>query len=365
MADDDPTFSAEDLAMTRQEAEPKRTRSTMRVALMLLVPLIVLGIGAYWYISSGRYVSTDNAYVQQDIVEISPEVNGRIVAVMVQQNQHVEAGDILFRIDPEPYRIAVEQADADISDAQLSLDQAETAVATSGVDIETARANVAFASRNLARERELMDRGFNTRARVESFENQLSDARARLNAALAAQQDARAAVGSASSRGVRSEFPAVAAARARRSEAQLNLERTVIRAPVSGTISEVDRLQIGQMASPGTTVVSIVADDETWVEANFKETDLDRMRIGQPARITFDAYPGFVVEGRVQSIGAGTGAEFSILPPQNATGNWVKVTQRVPVRIAIEGTPSRPMITGLSADVRVDVRGDDRSDGER
>ncbi|MEO1169600.1 MAG: HlyD family secretion protein [Pseudomonadota bacterium] len=347
--------------MSAEQEKPAKKRSPVRLIAMLIVPALVIGFGVYWYMTSGRYVSTDNAYVQQDIVEISPEVGGRIVGVLVEENQQVEAGDILFRIDPEPYRIAVQQAEADISDAQLALSQAETAVSTSGVDISTAQANVEFARRNLARERELMERGFNTRARVESFENQLSDAQARLNAARAAQLDARAAVGNATSNGRRAAFPAIAAAMARREEAQLNLERTIVRAPVSGTISEVDRLQIGQMASPGTMVVSIVADDQTWIEANFKETDLDRMQIGQPARITFDAYPDLVVEGRVGSIGAGTGAEFSILPPQNATGNWVKVTQRVPVRIEIEGTPARQMITGLSADVRVDIR----DDGER
>jgi membrane fusion protein (multidrug efflux system) len=358
VAEQDPQIRADKMA---EQEKTERKRSPVRLIAMLIVPALVIGFGVYWYVTSGRYVSTDNAYVQQDIIEISPEVGGRIVAVLVEENEQVEAGDILFRIDPEPYRIAVQQAEADISDARLALSQAETAVSTSGVDISTAQANVEFARRNLARERELMERGFNTRARVESFENQLSDAQARLNAARAAQMDARAAVGNANSRGVRSEFPAVAAAIARREEAQLNLERTIVRAPVSGTISEVDRLQIGQMANPGTAVVSIVARDETWIEANFKETDLDRMRIGQPARITFDAYPDLVVQGRVGSIGAGTGAEFSILPPQNATGNWVKVTQRVPVRIEIEGTPSRQMITGLSADVRVDIR----DDGER
>ncbi len=360
MADIEPEFSAE-AVMDGVEDKKRRERSPVRIALMAIVPLLVIGLGLYWYVTSGRYVSTDNAYVQQDIIEVGPEVDGRIVAVLVEENQHVEAGDILFRIDPEPYRIAVQQAEADISDAQLALSQAETAVATSGVDIATARETVEFARRNLARERELMERGFNTRARVEDYENRLSDARARLNAALAARQDAQAAVGGANSRSRQNEYPAVAAARARLEEARLNLERTEVRASVSGTISEVERLQIGNMATAGVPVVSIVADDETWVEANFKETDLDRMRVGQPARITFDAYPDLVVEGRVESIGAGTGAEFSILPPQNATGNWVKVTQRVPVRIAIEGQPARQMITGLSADVRVDVR----DDGER
>ena len=355
MAERDPQIDADTMA---EESKAEKKRSPVRLLAMLIVPALVIGFGVYWYMTSGRYVSTDNAYVQQDIVEISPEVGGRIVAVLVEENQQVEAGDILFRIDPEPYRIAVQQADADIADAQLALSQAETAVSTSGVDISTAQANVELARRNLARERELMNRGFNTQARIDRFTAELNDAQARLNTARAARQDARAAVGNTRSRG---EFPAVAAARAMREEAQLNLERTVIRAPVSGTISEVDRLQIGQMASPGTAVLTIVARDETWIEANFKETDLDRMRIGQPARITFDAYPDLVVQGRVGSIGAGTGAEFSILPPQNATGNWVKVTQRVPVRIEIEGTPARQMITGLSADVRVDIR----EDGER
>ncbi|WP_299327755.1 HlyD family secretion protein [Parasphingopyxis sp.] len=341
-----------------EEEKPEKKRSPVRLIAMLIVPALVIGFGVYWYMTSGRYVSTDNAYVQQDIIEISPEVGGRIVAVLVEENQQVEAGDILFRIDPEPYRIAVQQADADIADAQLALSQAQTAISTSGADISTAQANVELARRNLARERELMNRGFNTQARIDRFTAELNDAQARLNTARAAQQDARAAVGNTRSRG---EFPAIAAARAMRDEAQLNLERTVIRAPVSGTISEVERLQIGQMASPGTAVLTIVARDETWIEANFKETDLDRMRIGQTARITFDAYPDLVVQGRVGSIGAGTGAEFSILPAQNATGNWVKVTQRVPVRIEIEGTPARQMITGLSADVRVDIR----EDGER
>ncbi|MEQ9663581.1 MAG: HlyD family secretion protein [Parasphingopyxis sp.] len=340
------------------EAGEKRKRSPVAILLMLLVPAIVIGIGVYWYLHSGRYVSTDNAYVQQHIVEVGPDVGGRIVEVLVEENEVVEEGQILFRIDPDPYRIAVEQADAAIAEARLSLEQAETAVGTSGVDISTARANVEYARRNLARERELMERGFNTRARVESFENQLNEAQARLNAAIASQRDAQAAVGSAASRS-RGSYPAIVSARARRDEAALNLQRTVVRAPVSGTISQVDRLQVGQKATPGQAMVSIVAGNETWIEANFKETDLDRMRIGQPARITFDAYPDMALSGRVESIGAGTGSEFSILPPQNATGNWVKVTQRVPVRIRIEGTPRRPMIAGLSANVRVTVEDDE------
>ncbi|MBC7986365.1 MAG: HlyD family secretion protein, partial [Sphingomonadaceae bacterium] len=150
----------------------------------------------------------------------------------------------------------------------------------------------------------------------------------------------------------------IATARARRSQAALDLERTVVRAPVSGTVSQTSRLQVGQMAVAGLPAVSIVSGGQAWIEANFKETDLGRMHVGQLARVTFDAYPGLIITGRVESIGAGTGAEFSLLPAQNASGNWVKVTQRVPVRIAFDSAPPRAMIAGLSAHVRVDVRGD-------
>lgn len=348
-------MSSEELLAAEKEiaVKPARKGRVLRLALLLIVPAIVVAIGVAMYMQSGRYAATDNAYVQQDIVQISPDVGGRIVEVLVDENDRVEAGDILFRIDPEPYRIAVAQADAAIAEARLALDRAQTSVATSGVDISTARANVEYARRNLAREQELMARGFNTRARVENYQNQVNEAQARLNAALAAQRDARAATGTG---GSAAGYPAIAAARARREEAQLDLERTIVRAPMSGTISQSERLQVGQMATPGQPMVSLVTGEGAWIEANFKETDLDRMRVGQRARITFDAYPGLAVRGRVESIGAGTGSEFSVLPAQNATGNWVKVTQRVPVRIAIEGDPPRAMIAGLSAHVRVDIR---------
>jgi membrane fusion protein (multidrug efflux system) len=150
--------------------------------------------------------------------------------------------------------------------------------------------------------------------------------------------------------------PAIAAAQVQRSRAALDLARTVVRAPVGGTISQADRLQVGQMMITGLPAVSIVANGRSWVEANFKETDLNKMRVGQRAEIGFDAYPGLKLKGHVQSIGAGTGSEFSVLPAQNATGNWVKVTQRVPVRIAIDEKSPRQLIAGQSADVTVQVQ---------
>ncbi len=152
-----------------------------------------------------------------------------------------------------------------------------------------------------------------------------------------------------------SDVSAIAAAQVQRSRAALDLARTVVRAPVGGTVSQADRLQVGQMMITGLPAVTIVADGRSWVEANFKETDLNKMRVGQRAEIGFDAYPGLKLKGHVQSIGAGTGSEFSVLPAQNATGNWVKVTQRVPVRIAIDEKSPRQLIAGQSADVTVQV----------
>jgi membrane fusion protein (multidrug efflux system) len=198
-----------------------------------------------------------------------------------------------------------------------------------------------------------MQAGFTTRARLQAAEHALSDARSRVASAQADATKARAALATGSAApGIN---PAIKAGQAQREQAMLNLSRTEVRAPVSGIVSQADRLQPGQMMVQGLPGVTIVASNKSWIEANFKETDLAHMRVGQPAEITFDAYPDLKVRGKVSSIGAGTGSEFSVLPAQNANGNWVKVTQRVPVRISITEKPKRAMIAGLSAHVRIDT----------
>jgi membrane fusion protein, multidrug efflux system len=318
----------------------------MRTFLILIVPALLLLGGAYYWMTSGGKVSTDDAQVKQDIVSVSPQVSGQVVQAFVRNGSHVNRGDLLFRIDPQPYRVALEQAEGQLASAQLQTQVLRTTAAGTSGDITGAEANLAIKRNALARQQALLKQGFTTRANyddalndVRSAETQLSDARAR-----AANASAAVAPG---------EQPQVAQAQAAVDKAKLDLGRTEVRAPMDGTIENADKLQVGQMAVLGLGMVSLVHSTSAWVEANFKEKDVGRMVPGGRATIEVDAYGGQKFEGDIQSIGAGTGSEFSLLPAQNANGNWVKVTQRVPVRIAFNGTPSRPMIAGLSVTATV------------
>ncbi len=351
MADADPQI---DRATAVAVAKPAATKRARRTILLFSVPAIVLVVAAYFWLTAGRFVSTDNAYVQQDKVSVSSDIAGRIVEVDARENQTVKAGDVLFRIDPDPYRIAVEQANAAIANAQVQVATLQSSYRGTSADIQAAQDQIVAANQDLARQTELMRRGFTTRARLQQSEHGVEQARAALRNALASADEARAKLTTGGA--VPGVAPAIAAAQVQRQRATLDLGRTTVRAPVGGTISQADRLQVGQMMVTGLPAVSIVANSNSWVEANFKETDLNKMRVGQPAEVKFDAYSGLKLKGHVQSIGAGTGSEFSVLPAQNATGNWVKVTQRVPVRIAIDEKSPRQLIAGLSADVTVDVR---------
>ena len=337
----------------QQPAAEKAPRKWLKRAVMISVPLALAVAGGYYWLSGGRYVSTDNAYVQQDKVAVTSEVGGPIIDVRVRENMAVKAGDVLFRIDPQPYELAVRQADADIAGAEVSVATLASEARSTGVGIAAAQDAIDYASIDLERQQALMARGFTTKARLDEAERRVQMAREQLRAAQADAADARAKLATGSA--VPGINPAIAQARVRRDTAALNLARTVIRAPVSGRVVQADRLQKGQAMVVGLPALTLVVDDRSWIEANFKETDLDHMRVGQPAEVTLDASPELKRTGRVESIGAGTGAEFSVLPAQNATGNWVKVTQRVPVRIRLDKPADRRLIAGLSAEVTIDT----------
>ena len=321
-------------------------KSLLRTILLFIVPaLLVIGGGYYW-LTSGGSVSTDDAQVKQDIVSVSAQVNGPIVQVLVRNGSRVKQGDLLFRVDPAPYRVALEQALAQLSAAKLQTTQLQTTAAGTGADIVGEQANLDIKRNALGRQQALLKQGFTTRAdyddalnEVRTAEKDLADARAR-----AANAHAALAPG---------EQPQIAQAQAAVDKARLDLSRTEVRAPMDGVVENADNLQIGQMAVTGLGMLSLVHSKAPWVEANFKEKDVGRMIPGAKATIQVDAYPGVKFDGHVQSIGMGTGSQFSLLPAQNANGNWVKVTQRVPVRIAFDGTPAKPMIAGLSVSATV------------
>ncbi|HMO76030.1 MAG TPA: HlyD family secretion protein, partial [Sphingopyxis sp.] len=283
-------------------ASDTAAKPTWRTRLMMFgLPALMLAAGGWYWLSSGGSVSTDNAYVQMDKVSVAAEVGGRIVEVAVRDGQQVEAGQLLFRIDGEPYRLSVAQASAAIDAAQVQLGNLSASANTSAVDIAAAREDVAFAQVNFERQAALMERGFTTRAAYDAARHAVAQARERVRQAEAAAAEARAKLAAGPASGVN---PQVEAARVQRAQAEVNLNRTEVRAPSAGRVAQSARLQIGQTMVAGLPAVTLVDTAHPWVEANFKETDLADMRVGQRAEIRFDAYPGLKIRGHVLSIGA-------------------------------------------------------------
>ena len=332
-------------------AAPRARR--WRTPLMLSVPILLIAVGLYFWLTGGTTVSTDNAQVGAHVISIAPEVSGRIVEVNVVENQPVKAGDLLYKIDPAPYRIALMQADAAVGNAKLQINQMQSGYSAKVADIGMRASDVALAQENFRRQKELLAKGFTTRSAYDAAQAALSSAIAQRASAAASAQEAQAMLGASAQGG----HPQVEAAMATRAKAALDLSRTEIRAPAAGVISQVDKLQPGAMAMQMLPNASLVGGGDYWIEANFKETQLAKVRIGQSAEVDLDAIPGKKLKAHVIGIGAGTGAEFSLLPAQNATGNWVKVTQRVPVRLKLDETPDRPLVSGWSAHVTVNIAG--------
>ncbi|HZU88024.1 MAG TPA: HlyD family secretion protein [Stellaceae bacterium] len=336
-------------------------RQRVRLPLMILGPLLVLLVAAYWYLTSGRFVSTEDAYVETGRVAISNDVSGRVVAIEVHDNQYVEKGQVLFRIDPRPFRIAVEQAKANLAGARLQIEALKATYQQKLADTQAQAATVAYDQTQLQRQQRLLAAGAASQQQFDQARHDYQVARQQLASDQQALANVLASLGGDPNIPV-DRHPTVEAAQAALDRALLNLSYTVVRAPQSGIVTKVEQLQVGDYVqgvdtgAPPTPLFSLVPTKHIWVTANFKETELTHMRPGEKATIEIDTYPGAVFTGRVESLSPGTGLTFALLPAENATGNWVKVVQRLPVRISIDNPdPGAPLHAGLSATVEVDT----------
>lgn len=343
----------------RGEAPVRRRRSLrqrLRLPLMIAAPILVLLAAGYVYLTGGRYVSTDDAYIQAARVSISTQVPGQVSEIDVRDNQQVQKGQVLFRLDDRPYRIAVEQAVAELAGARLQIDALKATYRQKQADLKAAQDTLNYQQSEFDRQKRLRASGVASQAQFDQANHALQVAKQQVAATEQQIASALASLGGNPDIPV-DRHPTVQQAQAKLDRAKLNLSYTVVTAPDEGIVTKVDQLQVGDYVNAATPVFSLVSTDRVWVEANFKETELTHMRPGQTAEVDVDAYPDKTFEARVASLSPGTGSVFSLLPPENATGNWVKVVQRLAVRLAIENPdPAHPLAAGLSAVVEVDTR---------
>ena len=333
---------------------PSRTRRTSRLLMWVLGPALVLGAGGLLYLTSGRYASTDNAYVQADRVTIAPQIGGRVAEVAVRENEAVHKGDVLFRIDAEPLQIAVARMQAQVESVQSLLDAARSGYSAAQADVRSSAADLDYKKHQFQRLEELRARGLVAQQALDDAANNLAAARAKQDSNNAALSKAQNMLGGLPST-PDEQLAGYKLALAQLAQAKLDLEHATVRAPIDGTIGKTT-LQPGDFLAVGQAAMPLVANT-LWVDANFKETDLTHVVVGQPASIEVDTFPGRKWQARVASISPASGAEFSLLPAQNATGNWVKIVQRIPVRLAIEAPQQDGLIlrAGMSAVVDIDT----------
>ncbi|HUC60456.1 MAG TPA: HlyD family secretion protein [Alphaproteobacteria bacterium] len=342
-------------APMRHGMSPARKRRLVRWSLMAVAPLAILAIALYFFLTGGRYVETDDAYVQAAQTSISTDVSGRVVELDVKDNQRVAKGQVLFKLDDRPFRIAVEAAEARLAGARLQVEAMKATYRQRRADLQSAEDTLAYRQREFDRQKRLIGSGVASQAQYDQASNALVVARQQVEAAQQQIANVLASLGGNPDIPI-DQHPSVEEAQARLDRAKLDLSYTVIAAPDDGIVTRVEKLQVGDYVNASTPVFALLSTHRIWVEANFKEVELTHMRAGQPATIEVDTYPDHDFTGKVESLSPGTGAVFSLLPPQNASGNWVKVVQRLPVRISIDDpSASAPLHAGLSASVEVDT----------
>ncbi len=329
--------------------------TSRRLALALLVLAALAGGAGLWWWTHRHLVSTDDAYVQADVALVTPRIAGTVVAIPVDDGWQVEPGAVLVRLDPATYRLRLEQAEAELTRAHHQLEAARVRVRAAASEVRLAEAQLELARHDARRNEALARKHVVSEEDLDRVHTALRVARARLEAAREEEAQARAALGIPPD-APDERSPLVRRARAARDQAALDLEHTEIRAPVAGVVAD-KGVHVGQHVAPGQPLMRIAPLERAYVEANFKETQLSDVRIGQPATVVADIYPGREYRGVVASLSAGTGAAFALLPPENATGNWIKVVQRVPVKILLTepSPPDPPLRVGLSVEATIDT----------
>lgn len=326
----------------------------VRLFLLVGVPAVVIVGGLFIWQLGGRYITTENAYLKADIVQIAPEVAGRVVEVAVRDHAHVKTGDLLLRIDPEPFQLALTRAEAELDSARSAVETTRAIYHETLSELGELESRADYLTRQAARQSELNARGVAPATRMEEAQNDAQVARERIN--VARQRLSRILTNLQGKPDLPADqHPRVREQLAARDRALLELRRTTITAPVGGIVVNV-KLQPGEQVRAATPIFALVADHRPWVEANLKETTLGNVRVGQRVVVALDIYPDITWVGQVTSISPATGAEFAILPPQNASGNWVKVVQRLPVRIKLLPQKDEPPLrAGMTATVSIDT----------
>jgi membrane fusion protein (multidrug efflux system) len=346
---------------TKIAAQPRRRlmaglRRYRRVLLLVVLPLVALMAGLVLYLDGGRYVSTDDAYVGAQKVLITPDISGKIEKVVVREGQRVNQGDVLFEIDPIPFRLAEQQAKATLDQAHTTYDNLRANLKIFGQMADLMQEGVDLKQRDVDRKSTLVKSNFSSQLDLDNSSTGLVTARAEL--AFVQQQASSAKtqlLGNAEL--PLEEFPPYMLAKASLGQAERNLDHTVMRAPISGIATQVDQIQLGRFVVAGAPMFSVIDTAKPWVDANLKESDFTHVEVGQQVDIDVDAFPDHAFKGTIGSLSPGTGAQFSILPPQNATGNFVKVVQRVPVRIYFDDNDKyvRKLKAGMSAYTAIDT----------